>query len=581
MYSCIKNPADCLGLPDEKNKLVRMKIETLCEGNGKKLLLFFNGWAVPASAVAHLEADPETTVVAISDYTRLELLPAALSAFSEIRLVAWSTGVWAAGQLCRGWRFVSATAINGTPYPADDRRGIPAALFRKTWEYLSEDNLNRFYRRVCGAEKIYGSWRHNLPTVDSGLTGRAAAGSENPVAGLRNELRRIGEQAAASQADTDAFPWDRAVLSNDDRIFPFPAMLAYWQSRYCPVVRLHAPHYPFHLWTTWDEAVAGTKPELHRSTVRWKKNRDETAPGTRPDYPAGHCPAEKKKEETVAGTKPEAFRKANEVLFSEDETVAGAGPEAAEEIRRKARIRERFGRALGTYDRHAVAQRRIHARLGGMLASAGRTYFPRLLEIGCGTGGFTRALQAAVGAGEWLVNDLYETCPDPVQTVLTGQKWRYLGGDAEQIAFPGRFDLIVSASVLQWFAEPAAFVRRIAGRLNPGGLLLLNTFGPGNLAEIRQLTGHGLSYPDPGEVAEWVPCGCRVVGLETETFRLVFPGAMAVLRHLQHTGVTAAGSGVWTKGRLERFCRDYAARFSTQAGVTLTYQPIYLLASNA
>ena len=244
----------------------------------------------------------------------------------------------------------------------------------------------------------------------------------------------------------------------------------------------------------------------------------------------------------------------------------------------KKRVRDRFARALTTYDHHAVAQQQIHKRLAERLAATGRTRFRRLLEIGCGTGGFTRTLYSACRADEWVLNDLYETCPEPVRTLLTGENWGYRSGDAERCVFPGCFDLIASASAVQWFADPAAFVGRMATRLVPGGLLLLNTFGPANLAEIRELTGSGLLYPVREEVARWVPAECRILSLETEILRLVFPDAMAVLRHLQYTGVTAAGSGVWTKGKLAGFCREYAARFPAEKGVFVTYQPVYLLA---
>lgn len=237
-----------------------MKFEILAEGNGSKLLLFFNGWAVPSSAVAHLKADADTTVVAASGYTQLEALPAEFAAFPEIRLVAWSTGVWAAGQVCRGYRFVSATAINGTPYPAHDKFGIPVQWFQATWEHLSEENLDRFYRRVCGRGKYYESWRNGFP----GKTGVPASATGSPcevktararlsVDCLREELRRIGEQAARLPSGEGAFIWDKAILSADDRIFPFTSMQAYWHSCGCPVTCLAAPHYPFYLWKTWNE----------------------------------------------------------------------------------------------------------------------------------------------------------------------------------------------------------------------------------------------------------------------------------------------------------------------------------------
>lgn len=248
---------------------------------------------------------------------------------------------------------------------------------------------------------------------------------------------------------------------------------------------------------------------------------------------------------------------------------------------RKIRIRQRFGRATGTYDRHARAQKQIQRRLAGLLSATGRTCFDRILEVGCGTGGLTRELLGVCRGAEWTVNDLLETVPAPLPDILAGERWRYLPGDAETIGFPGRFDLVASGSAVQWFADPAAFVRKAADTLLPGGLLLLNTFGPENLKEIKTLTGEGLDYPALADVAVWLPSGFRLKTLTVETIRLDFPDPAAVLRHLKATGVTASGSGRWTRGRLERFCRDYAARYAVESGVAVTYQPVYLLAEKA
>lgn len=211
-----------------------MNYETLHAGNGDKLILFFNGWAVSTGVIARLEPPPGATVAVVSGYTRLEPLPAGIDAFREKRLVAWSTGVWAAGRVCGGYRWESAVAVNGTPYPCDDRRGIPEAIFRGTWEGLTAGNLRRFYRRVGG-----------IPLgADETTDGRS-------VESLREELRRIGECSRLSGAPD--FPWTRVYLSENDRIFPFAPMEAYWRGRGCPVVCLEAPHNPFSRWRRWEE----------------------------------------------------------------------------------------------------------------------------------------------------------------------------------------------------------------------------------------------------------------------------------------------------------------------------------------
>lgn len=243
------------------------------------------------------------------------------------------------------------------------------------------------------------------------------------------------------------------------------------------------------------------------------------------------------------------------------------------------RIISRFTRALDTYDRHADAQQQICRRLTGLLSCHTDMHFRRSLEIGCGTGGFTRLLKECCVIDEWLLNDLCEACRPKIATLFSGQSPLFIPGDAEEVAFPGRFDLIVSASAFQWIRKPATFLHKLAGMLSPGGTLLFNTFAPGNLAEIRQLTGRGLDYPSTGQLTEWLAEDFQILYIREEEIILTFTTPLDVLRHLKNTGVTATSNGAWTRGRQETFCQDYIRLFHTATNeVKLTYRPLYVLA---
>lgn len=112
------------------------------------------------------------------------------------------------------------------------------------------------------------------------------------------------------------------------------------------------------------------------------------------------------------------------------------------------------------------------------------------------------------------------------------------------------------------------------------GLLLFSTFVPGNLYEIKELTGKGLVYPTSDTLVGWLStAGFNLLHYEEETIVLTFKTPLDVLRHLKATGVTATGNGRWTRGRQESFCRHYSEQFTTTTGqVTLTYRPLYILA---
>lgn len=236
----------------------------------------------------------------------------------------------------------------------------------------------------------------------------------------------------------------------------------------------------------------------------------------------------------------------------------------------KDRIAAAFARAAQSYEREALAQRVIVERLMSLVP---RGHYRRVLEIGCGTGLLTRRIEETFAPREFFINDL---CRDmaaacPVNSV-------FLSGDAEVLEFPGRFDAIFSASAMQWFRDPAAFIGRAAGLLNPGGILALSTFAPENLPELNSLTGNGLQTPSLEALNEMLAPFFDLLTLEGESIALTFPDPPSVLRHLRETGVNGLAEAGWQPTRLRALCRDYQARFSVPGGVRLTYAPIYLIA---
>jgi hypothetical protein len=127
-----------------------------------------------------------------------------------IDLIAWSMGVWAATQTCPTEHLTSATAINGTPWPIDETRGIPPAIFDGTLSTYSESGLARFRKRMCGGVGATNDFLQYAP--------------QRTTEDLGTELAALGEAIRSRPPKT--FPWTRAVGCTADRIFPITAQKA-------------------------------------------------------------------------------------------------------------------------------------------------------------------------------------------------------------------------------------------------------------------------------------------------------------------------------------------------------------------
>ena len=163
-----------------------------------------------AHVFEHLLTGDQDTLI-VWDYTDLTLADMPVENRS-IDLIAWSMGVWAATQTLPTEQIVSAIAINGTPTPIDDERGIPSAIFDGTLATLSENGLARFRRRMCGGASAMANFMEHAPQRD--------------LEDLRTELAALGN--AIRTLPAKPFPWTQAVGCTNDKIFPIAAQQAAW-----------------------------------------------------------------------------------------------------------------------------------------------------------------------------------------------------------------------------------------------------------------------------------------------------------------------------------------------------------------
>lgn len=241
-------------------------------------------------------------------------------------------------------------------------------------------------------------------------------------------------------------------------------------------------------------------------------------------------------------------------------------------------IQQRFARAVDTYDAHATAQRHIAKQLFARLETVAPPNVGPALEVGCGTGMFTRLWLPRLRTDGVVLNDI---CPEvePYLADLKGGDVRFVPGDAERIPLPGGRGLIAACAVVQWFDAPAGFLLRCADLLRPSGLLAVSLFGPDNLREVAALTGQRLDYPTMENVCRTLAARYTVRHAGEERIRLSFDTPHDVLRHLRQTGVTGTGRTTWTRSRLADFDARYRAAYTApDGGVGLTYHPIYIIA---
>lgn len=236
-------------------------------------------------------------------------------------------------------------------------------------------------------------------------------------------------------------------------------------------------------------------------------------------------------------------------------------------------IIESFSKYVKTYDRHAQLQKNMAERLASLLPE---TSSETILELGCGTGVFTRHILARP-FGALILNDI---APAMINHLKSRNEipanTKVIAGNAEQMDFPP-VDMIVANAVFQWFHNPKKTIRRLRSALNPGGRLIFSAFGPKTLKEFRQV-GNIKSPINMPSFGQWKKLlgGLKIVESYSETRKVFFADALTLARNLQQIG--AAPFRMTTTSELRKLIKNYDMAFSTSQGVYSTWELYYFSA---
>jgi malonyl-CoA O-methyltransferase len=232
-----------------------------------------------------------------------------------------------------------------------------------------------------------------------------------------------------------------------------------------------------------------------------------------------------------------------------------------------------FSKYAQSYDRYALLQKSMAERLASYLPEIAPSH---ILELGCGTGIFTRYL-LIMNINKLTLNDISPVMIDTLKSRLSiPSDTKFLIGNAEKISF-GKTDLICANAVFQWFINPIVTLKYLKKSLNKTGSLLFSTFGSETLIEFRQTA----NLSDPVRLFslnQWKNfiknSGYKLNSINVEKRKIFYPTTLNLMKNLQQVG--AAPVRVFNAGELRKFIRDYDKLFSTeQGGVYATWELFY------
>ena len=226
-------------------------------------------------------------------------------------------------------------------------------------------------------------------------------------------------------------------------------------------------------------------------------------------------------------------------------------------------VRRAFSRSAASYDAAAKLQHAVAARLLESLdylddPALKREPPQRVLDLGCGTGRASIAMQKRWPKAHVVSLDL--ALPMLQQARAASKRSRaWLSNPfarvphavcADARALPlaeASVDVLFSNLCVQWVEDLDALFAGFRRVLKPNGLLLVSTFGPETLWELRDAFAHADAAPHVSPFADiagfgdaLVRAGFRQPVLDREEETTHYPDLPALMRELRAIGATNA-----------------------------------------
>ena len=221
----------------------------------------------------------------------------------------------------------------------------------------------------------------------------------------------------------------------------------------------------------------------------------------------------------------------------------------------KEAVRNSFSRYARYYDRYSDIQRICALRLISRIRSGPLS---RILDVGCGTGCYTRLLRDKFPHSKIRAVDVSSEMIEVAAEKLKDADIEFDVIDGEDVRLDKKYDLITSNASFQWFEDLEGALTNYKAALNTGGMILFSAFGPLTFRELQDSV-RGLSGTEFSVVSSGFT-GRR--GLETmlngifddtqveEMIHRQDHGSVTeLLRNIKYTGVRADGipwKRMWT-----------------------------------
>ena len=245
----------------------------------------------------------------------------------------------------------------------------------------------------------------------------------------------------------------------------------------------------------------------------------------------------------------------------------------------KTAIKRNFSKYAHCYDKYSLIQDKCAASLGRYL---GKTSQASILDIGCGTGNYTKLLFEKFPKAKITAVDISKEMIVVARGKFPKNRIEFMVSDAEELNLEEKFSLITSNASFQWFKELKQSLSKYRQLLKTGGIIAFSIFGPQTFCELN----HSLvefnknsivadSFKDKASIEVLLKKLFRKSDIERKVFIEQYDSLPKLLKTIKYTGTTGSGLGLkklWTPGKIAELEKIYLNKFKK---ITATYEVFF------
>ncbi|MBU2504343.1 MAG: malonyl-ACP O-methyltransferase BioC [Candidatus Omnitrophica bacterium] len=244
-------------------------------------------------------------------------------------------------------------------------------------------------------------------------------------------------------------------------------------------------------------------------------------------------------------------------------------------------IKKNFSRSAKFYDQHAVIQNLCALEL---IKKTRPGSFSRILDIGCGTGNYTRLLKDKFPFARIKAIEISSPMVEIARKKLKAKGIEFILGDGESINLGEQFDLISSNVSFQWFEDLNQALSRYRKLLKKGGVILFSIFGPRTFYELNKALEElcGLVSPisasyfaTASRIEQMLNDNFQDSRVERKNYKKRYTSIQELFKTIKYTGARGnglAGKKIWTSKMLNNLERIYKTKFKE---IMATYEVFF------